>query len=245
MAMAKAALSRRLRRNSMNGSLLSLLPAAQTPPFATLDNQISLIVESVVQPSSNMPQPSSNNSWQPLFALSRSIFSVSSSLNGPGCRPVDPGAAILRGLGSTEMRVSGANNAICRGFAKAKKSRGEDVIEVSVGSGSPEQAREIASSQMEVAMDAFIVELSKLRTGRASSGMLDHVMVEVHGTKTPLNNVAAVSVFDSQTINVLPFDSFMMKEVERAICSSPLRLTPISEGQTLKVPIPSLQLTYL
>ncbi|XP_073143385.1 uncharacterized protein [Henckelia pumila] len=97
-----------------------------------------------------------------------------------------------------------------------------------------------AASQMDAAVDALSRELTKLRTGRASEGMLDHIMVEYYGVKTPINRMAAISVSDPKTLKVTPFDPSTLKELEKAIISSPLGLNPRSDDQQLIIPIPSL-----
>eukprot|EP01018_Ginkgo_biloba_P031811 Gb_08324 [translate_table: standard] len=126
-----------------------------------------------------------------------------------------------------------------RSFAKAKKSKGdESTVEVVPDIGPT--VKSTASTQMQSAVDALSRELNKLRTGRASAGMLDHIIVEANGVRTPLSRIAAVSVLDSQTLSVTPYDLNVMKEVERAIVSSPLSLNPTPEGHRLVVPIPEL-----
>ncbi|KAL0395768.1 UNVERIFIED_CONTAM: Ribosome-recycling factor [Sesamum calycinum] len=97
-----------------------------------------------------------------------------------------------------------------------------------------------ALAQMEAAIDALSRELVKLRTGRASAGMLDHIMVEHYGVKTPLNRMAVVSVLDPKTLSVTPYDPNALKELEKAIISSPLGLNPKADNQRLITPIPPL-----
>uniref|UniRef100_A0A7I4CJU2 Ribosome-recycling factor, chloroplastic n=1 Tax=Physcomitrium patens TaxID=3218 RepID=A0A7I4CJU2_PHYPA len=127
--------------------------------------------------------------------------------------------------------------------AKAKKSggksRGDDGGGQVVATPGP-SAKETASRLMEAALNALSVELSKLRTGRATPGMLDHVNVMSHGVQTPLSHVAAVSVSNLETLTVMPYDTSMVKEVEKAIRNSPLKLNPMAEGEVLRVPIPKL-----
>lgn len=125
-----------------------------------------------------------------------------------------------------------------RGFAKAKKSSDESTVEVVPNIGPTIKAT--ASTQMQAGIDALTRELTKLRTGRASAGMLDHIIIESDGVRTPLSRIAAVSVLDSQTLSVTPYDLDAIKDVERAIVSSPLGLNPTPEGQRLVVPIPAL-----
>lgn len=97
-----------------------------------------------------------------------------------------------------------------------------------------------ALSQMDAALDALARELTKLRTGRASVGMLDHIVVVSNGMKIPLNGMAAVSVLDPKTLSVSPYDPSTIKELEKAIVASPLGLNPKVEGQRLIAAIPPL-----
>ncbi|KAL6507267.1 hypothetical protein OROGR_023462 [Orobanche gracilis] len=98
----------------------------------------------------------------------------------------------------------------------------------------------LATVQMNSAVDSLSRELAKLRTGRASSGMLDHIMVEHYGVKTPLHRMAVVSVLDPKTLAITPYDPNVLKELEKAIISSPLGLNPKPDNQRLIVPIPPL-----
>ncbi|GLJ12835.1 hypothetical protein SUGI_0198790 [Cryptomeria japonica] len=140
-------------------------------------------------------------------------------------------------VGSCVYGQSGLNQRWQRGFAKGKKSKGDEgMVEVVPDIGP--SVKSAATAQMQAALDALSRELNKLRTGRASSGMLDHIIVESGGIRTPLSHIAAVSVLDPQTLSVTPYDVNSMKEIERAIVSSPLGLNPTSEGQRLVVPVP-------
>uniref|UniRef100_A0A5B7AZ99 Ribosome-recycling factor, chloroplastic n=1 Tax=Davidia involucrata TaxID=16924 RepID=A0A5B7AZ99_DAVIN len=127
-----------------------------------------------------------------------------------------------------------------RGFAKGRKSKDNDegntVEVVNIGPS----VKVTAVSQMEAAIDALSRELSKLRTGRASAGLLDHIVVETGGIKMPLGQLAVVSVLDSKTLSVTPYDPNALKEMERAIVSSPLGLNPKADGQRLIAAIPPL-----
>lgn len=129
-----------------------------------------------------------------------------------------------------------------RGFAKGKKSKddigGSSSVELVQDIGPSAKAN--AASLMDAAIVALSRELSKLRTGRASPGMLDHIIVETGGVKMPLSRIAVVSVIDSKTLSVTPYDPNALKEVERAIVSSPLGLNPQLDGQRLIAAIPPL-----
>ncbi|GMJ02388.1 hypothetical protein like AT3G01800 [Hibiscus trionum] len=128
-----------------------------------------------------------------------------------------------------------------RGFAKGKKSRddsGGSTMELAPDIGP--SVKESASSQMDAAIVALSRELAKLRTGRASAGMLDHIIVETEGVKMQLNHLAVVSVIDSKTLSVNPYDPNTVKALERAIVSSPLGLNPKVDGERLIAAIPPL-----
>ena len=83
-------------------------------------------------------------------------------------------------------------------------------------------------------------ELSKLRTGRASTALLDHLRVSYYGTMTPLNQTATISVADARTLSINPWEKSMMPVIEKAIIESDLGLNPMSASETIKVPIPPL-----
>ena len=80
----------------------------------------------------------------------------------------------------------------------------------------------------------------KIRTGRASTGLLDHVMVDYYGTMTPINQVAQVGVADARTLTVQPWEKSMVAPVEKAIRTSDLGLNPATSGMLIRVPLPPL-----
>ncbi|CAL9219282.1 unnamed protein product [Arabidopsis halleri] len=126
-----------------------------------------------------------------------------------------------------------------RGFAKGKKSKDDSgMVDAAPDIGPTVKAA--ASSQMEAAIDALSRDLTKLRTGRAAPGMLDHIVVETGGVKMPLNHLALVSVLDPKTLSVNPYDPDTVKELEKAIVASPLGLNPKLDGQRLVASIPAL-----
>jgi ribosome recycling factor len=84
------------------------------------------------------------------------------------------------------------------------------------------------------------VELSTLRTGRASTGLLEHLKVEYYGTPTPLNQVATLGIPDPTLLTVQPWDPSLLPAIEKIIRSSGLGLNPVNDGKILKVPIPAL-----
>jgi ribosome recycling factor len=93
---------------------------------------------------------------------------------------------------------------------------------------------------MAKSIEAFKGDLSKVRTGRAHTGMLDHVTVDYYGTPAPLTQVAKVILLDARTIGVSPFEKKMIPAVEKAIRESDLGLNPATAGDTIRVPMPSL-----
>ena len=95
-------------------------------------------------------------------------------------------------------------------------------------------------TKMHKSVDAFKADLSKVRTGRAHSGILDHVTVDYYGTQTPINQVAKVSLIDGRTIGVAPFEKKLAQAIEKAIRDSNLGLNPAAAGDMIRVPMPSL-----
>ena len=94
--------------------------------------------------------------------------------------------------------------------------------------------------KMNKTIEAFKTDLAKVRTGRAHTGLLDHVTVDYYGTQTPLNQVAKVTLLDARTIGVTPFEKKMIQAVDKAIRSSDLGLNPATAGETIRVPMPLL-----
>jgi ribosome recycling factor len=90
------------------------------------------------------------------------------------------------------------------------------------------------------ALSVFRADLAKLRTGRASLSLLDGVTVDYYGSQTPLNQVASLSVPDSNTIQVAPWEPKVLADVERAILKSNLGLTPNNDGKVIRLNIPQL-----
>ncbi len=97
-----------------------------------------------------------------------------------------------------------------------------------------------AESRMLKSIDAFKVTLSKIRTGRAHPSLLDHISVSYYGADTPLNQAANVSVQDSRTLQITPFDKSLTEAIEKAIMNSDLGLNPMSAGAVIRVPLPPL-----
>ena len=97
-----------------------------------------------------------------------------------------------------------------------------------------------AEQKMQKSIEALKNDLSKVRTGRAHTGLLDHVMVEYYGSMVAVNQVANVSLGDARTINVQPYEKPMIAKVEKAIRDSDLGLNPATNGDLIRVPMPML-----
>ena len=97
-----------------------------------------------------------------------------------------------------------------------------------------------AESKMQKTLDAFKADLTKVRTGRAHTGLLDHVMVGYYGNPTPVNQVGNVTLIDARTIGVQVWEKNMVAKVEKAIRDSDLGLNPAANGDVIRVPMPAL-----
>lgn len=97
-----------------------------------------------------------------------------------------------------------------------------------------------ARNRMDKTIEAFRNEIAKVRTGKATTTLLDGIKVDYYGTLSPLTQVGNVSVLDAHTISVTPWDKSMVQAVDKAILSADLGLNPISDGTNLKIPIPPL-----
>jgi ribosome recycling factor len=93
---------------------------------------------------------------------------------------------------------------------------------------------------MRKAADDLRTELASVRTGRASTALLEHLKVEYYGTPTPLNQVATLGVPDPSMLTVQPWDPSLLPAIDKVIRSSSLGLNPVNDGKILKVPIPPL-----
>ena len=93
---------------------------------------------------------------------------------------------------------------------------------------------------MQKSVEALGHELSKVRTGRAHANLLDHITVSYYGTDTPLNQVASISVADARTLMVSPWEKKIVPDIEKAIMQSDLGLNPVTAGDVIRVPLPSL-----
>ncbi|PWB57627.1 MAG: ribosome recycling factor [Nitrosomonadales bacterium] len=100
--------------------------------------------------------------------------------------------------------------------------------------------KKTAEQKMQKSLEALKADLAKVRTGRAHTGILDHVMVDYYGNPTAINQVANVTLIDSRTIGVAPWEKKMVNAVEKAIRDSDLGLNPSSQGDLIRVPMPAL-----
>jgi len=94
--------------------------------------------------------------------------------------------------------------------------------------------------KMQKSIEAFKADLAKVRTGRAHTGLLDHVQVDYYGSMVPISQVAAVSLADARTISVQPWEKKMVQAVEKAIRDGDLGLNPATMGDVIRVPMPPL-----
>ena len=97
-----------------------------------------------------------------------------------------------------------------------------------------------AGDRMSKSVAALQTELTKIRTGRAHTSLLDHITVDYYGSEVPLNQAANVGVEDSRTLTVTPWEKDMVAKIEKAIMTSDLGLNPASAGTVIRVPLPPL-----
>lgn len=97
-----------------------------------------------------------------------------------------------------------------------------------------------AADKMQKSMEAFKHDLTKIRTGRASLAILDGVKVDAYGSAMPLNQVGTLTIPESRTIVIQPWDPQLLIAVEKAILKSDLGLTPVSDGKLIRINIPQL-----
>jgi len=102
------------------------------------------------------------------------------------------------------------------------------------------EIKKTTEQKMQKSLEALRADLGKVRTGRAHTGLLDHVMVDYYGSPTQITQVANVTLVDSRTIGVQPWEKNMVGPVERAIRDSDLGLNPATNGDLIRVPMPML-----
>lgn len=97
-----------------------------------------------------------------------------------------------------------------------------------------------ALARMVKGIDSLKDELARIRTGRASAGILDHVTVDYFGNQVPVSQAATITVVDARNLLVTPWDKKMVPVIEKAILTSNLGLNPVSAGAALRIPLPSM-----
>jgi ribosome recycling factor len=97
-----------------------------------------------------------------------------------------------------------------------------------------------ARVRMGKSLESLRHELAKIRTGRAHPSLLEHVHVDYYGSEVPISQAASVSVEDSRTLSVTPWDKSMVQVIEKAILRSDLGLNPATAGQVIRIPLPPL-----
>ncbi|WP_348698542.1 ribosome recycling factor [Duganella fentianensis] len=97
-----------------------------------------------------------------------------------------------------------------------------------------------AQERMTKSLETLRADLAKVRTGRAHTGILDHVTVDYYGNPTPINQVANLTLVDARTIGVQPFEKKMAAAIEKAIRDADLGLNPAAQGDVIRVPTPPL-----
>ena len=103
-----------------------------------------------------------------------------------------------------------------------------------------QEIQQDAERRMKKTIESVSSEMVKLRPGRASPALLEHLRVDYYGTPTPISQVATVSVPDARTLSVTPWDKSMMSVIEKAILESDLGLNPATADETMRIPLPPL-----
>src|SRR5579863_8596395 len=132
---------------------------------------------------------------------------------------------------------------MCRGILSGLSRERRSDLSWRVEKGADAMVKETlaqARAKMAKAAEDLQHELASVRTGRASTGILDHLKVEYYGTPTPLNQVATLGVPEPTLITVQPWDPTLLSVIEKIIRSSDLGLNPMSDGKLLRVPVPPL-----
>src|SRR5215213_7081219 len=100
--------------------------------------------------------------------------------------------------------------------------------------------KKTAEQKMAKSVETLKTDLGKVRTGRAHTGLLDHLRVDYYGSEMPINQVANVTLADSRTISIQPFEKKMVQVVEKAIRDSDLGVNPATSGDVIRIPMPAL-----
>ena len=102
------------------------------------------------------------------------------------------------------------------------------------------ELKQDTEQKMKKSLESLQADLGKIRTGRAHTGILDHVQVDYYGSMMPINQVANITLLDARTIGVQPWEKPLVAKVEKAIRDSDLGLNPASQGDVIRVPMPAL-----
>jgi len=102
------------------------------------------------------------------------------------------------------------------------------------------QVVDALKKEMESTLEGLRKELTKVRTGRANTALIEGILVDYYGTKSPLNQLAALSAPESRLLVVQPYDKSVMGAIEKAIYQSDLGLTPVNDGKVIRIPLPEL-----
>jgi len=97
-----------------------------------------------------------------------------------------------------------------------------------------------AEQKMQKTFEALTISFGKIRTGRAHTGILDHVTIDYYGTSVPISQVANVNLADARTINITPWEKNLLGQIEKTIRDSDLGLNPVTVGEIIRVPMPAL-----
>jgi len=103
-----------------------------------------------------------------------------------------------------------------------------------------QEVKQSAEQKMQKSIEALKNDLAKVRTGRAHTGLLDHIHVDYYGTMMPVPQVANVTLVDARTLGVAPFEKKMLAAIDKAIRDSDLGLNPAAQGDMIRVPMPAL-----
>ena len=97
-----------------------------------------------------------------------------------------------------------------------------------------------AETRMKKTVESTKDDMARIRTGRATTALLDHLSVDYYGTSTPVSQVATISVADARTLTVQPWEKNMLSVIEKAILESDVGLNPVTAGDTMRIPLPPM-----
>ncbi len=103
-----------------------------------------------------------------------------------------------------------------------------------------DEIKRSAEQRMHKTVETLKTDLTKVRTGRAHTGLLDHIHVDYYGTSMPINQVANVTLADARTITVQPWEKKMVQTVEKAIRDSDIGVNPATQGDVIRIPMPAM-----